>query len=108
VRYSRAPVPNPTDLESTRANINGIPISAAAGVSIEGIPAGKIPIREELLEMLQLLELVRQSKVCCCGEILDTGGAKAGAAEASAAEAKTGTPNGYHDAECLNAEGSCQ
>jgi len=39
VRYSRARTPNPTDLESTRASIHGIPISAKAGVSIEGMPA---------------------------------------------------------------------
>lgn len=36
MRYSRAQVPNPTDLESTRASINGRLISAAAS----GIPAG--------------------------------------------------------------------
>jgi len=30
-----------------------------------------------------------------------------GEAEAGAVEAETGTSNGYHDAECLNAEGSC-
>jgi hypothetical protein len=40
VRYSRARAPNPTDLESTRVSINGISISAAFGVSTEGMPAG--------------------------------------------------------------------
>ena len=41
MRYSRARARalNPTDPESTRASINGIPVSATAGVSIEGMPA---------------------------------------------------------------------
>jgi hypothetical protein len=40
VRYPRAQASNPTDLKATRASINGIPISATAGVSIKGMLAG--------------------------------------------------------------------
>jgi hypothetical protein len=39
VRYPRARAPNPDYLKSTRASINGILISATAGVSIKGMPA---------------------------------------------------------------------
>jgi hypothetical protein len=62
VRYSIDRAPNPTDLESTRASINAISISAAASVSVEGMPVITDANTGGAIRALRRLELVRQQQ----------------------------------------------
>lgn len=83
VRYSRARAPNPTGLESTRASINGIPISATAGASIEGMPAGTDANAEGALGDASTLGISASAAEFLAAErIPGTGEAEAGFAEA--------------------------
>lgn len=83
MRYSRARAPNPTELESTRASINGIPISATASVSIKGMPAGTDANAGGAIGDTSTLGISASAAESVAAErIPGTGEAEAGAAEA--------------------------
>ena len=83
MRYSRARVPNPTDFNSTRASINGILISATAGVSIQGMLAGTDANAGGAIGDASTLGIsVSAAEFVAPERIPGTGEAEAGAAEA--------------------------
>lgn len=104
MRYPGARAPNPTDLESTRASINAVSISTTASVSLKRMPAGTNGIARGAIANSSRLGIGASAAEYVAAErIPGTGKIKAKTAEAS-----TGTPDGYYDAEYLNAEGDCR